>query len=148
MSVERIITSGTLSVVAAIAVSGGAAWSADLSSITRHIRLSQGSGLGGSGIPKEDIDGWVTSWEDPRTESKYEFRASFATPRLRDSEKARYVRAGSIPFRITGDLFENRIYRGKRTRRRATGTAQIVVLDADGKKVASQSISVAKLCPT
>jgi hypothetical protein len=138
----------TILLAAAVAVAASAASGADLSNFTKHLRLSKGSGLSGSGIPKEDIDSWVTSWEDPRTKSKYEFRASFATPRLRASQKARYVRAGTIPFHITGDLFENRIYRGRRTRRRATGTAQIVILDSDGKKIASQSISVAKLCPT
>ena len=138
----------TLAITAGLLVAGSLAWGVELSDITKIVRKSQGSGLSGSGIPKEDIDAWVTSWEDPRTDNTYSFRASFAAPRLRSSQKASYVRAGTIPFRITGDLFEYRVYRGKKTSRRMTGTAKIVVLDSDGKKVASQSISLAKLCPT
>jgi len=131
-----------------MAIAGSLAWGVELSDITKIVRRSQGSDLSGSGIPKEEIDAWETSWEDPRTENTYHFRAAFTAPRLRSSQKAAYVRAGTIPYRITGDLFEYRVYRGRKTSRRMTGTARIVILDSDGKKIASQSVSLAKLCPT
>ena len=133
----------------AVALLGGPVRAADLSAFTKNLRLSSDGDLSGSGIPQKDIDSWVTSWEDPESGSKAHFRASFGIDRAALRNKAKYVRSGTIPIRITGDVIETRVSHGRSTRRRITnGTATVVILDPDGKKIASQAISLSKLCPT
>ena len=100
-----------------------------------------------SGIPAEDIAAWVTSWEDSRSR-KYEFSASFASDPVKGKARAKYQESGAVPFRVTGDLLELKESRGRVLRKRQTGSAKIVILDRDGKKIISQSISLAKLCPS
>ncbi len=133
----------------AVALLGGPARGVDLSGLTKGLSLSTKADLSGSGIPQKDIDSWVTSWEDPESGSKAHFRASFGIDRVAIRNKSKYVRSGTIPIRITGDVIETRVSNGRSTRRRITnGTATVVILDPDGKKIASQAISLSKLCPT
>ena len=101
-----------------------------------------------SGIPAKDIEAWVTQWENPRSNRKYTFSASFGRARVTGRELEKYKKSGKVPFRVTGDLLELKESRGRVLRKRQTGTAKIVILDVDGKKIISQSISLAKLCPS
>jgi hypothetical protein len=100
------------------------------------------------GIPAKDIEAWVTSWEDTRSHRKYTFSAKFGPARVQGRELAKYRKSGKVPFRITSDLLELKESKGRVLRKRATGTAKIVIIDVDGKKIISKSISISKLCPS
>jgi hypothetical protein len=100
------------------------------------------------GIPAKDIEAWVTQWENPRSHRKYTFSASFGRASVKGRELAKYKKSGKIPFRVTSDLIELKESRGRVLRKRATGSAKIVIIDVDGKQIISKSISISKLCPS
>jgi hypothetical protein len=101
-----------------------------------------------SGIPDKDIAAWVTSWEDPKSHHKHTFSAAFGRARVTGRELAKYKKSGKVPFRVTGSLLKLKESRGRVLRQRETGSAKIVIIDVDGKKIISKSISLAKLCPS
>jgi hypothetical protein len=138
----------SLSVAMAVAVSSSAAWGADMSAFSKPTLTSTSSRFSASGFSDKEIAAWVTSWEDTRSHRKYEFRSAFRPMRVEERDKRKYQKSGEIPFRITAELTELKESKGRILRKRATGTARIAILDIEGKKVISKSMSLAKLCPS
>lgn len=99
-------------------------------------------------LSPESIARWVTSWEDPKFHKKYTFSTHFTSVHMRDHEKKKHKRNGTIPFRITGDLIQSKEKRGRMLHKRETGSVVIVIRAVDGKQILSKKVSLTKFCPS
>jgi hypothetical protein len=100
-----------------------------------------------SGLPVDQLNNLQTS--ATISGKSYSLTTYGARKNLKSSEKAKYVRANMIPFRVTFNLKETYINKNKRVSRTKTdGNANVLVLSPEGAIVAKTTMSLAKLCPT
>ncbi|MBT3192593.1 MAG: hypothetical protein HN341_08565 [Verrucomicrobia bacterium] len=142
MKTKPVLMATAIAVVTSCGLNGDVLAAAD------HVAVSQKLALNESGISDAEMAAWVTSWQNPKSSSKLEFRTSFGPARVMARDRQKYQRSGAVPFRVTGDLLELKKSGTRTLYKRQTGSAKLVILDSDGKKVLSKSISLAKLCPS
>ncbi len=99
----------------------------------------------------EQVAELKTEYFNEKSERTFKFTSGFAQLRL-DPKKAKskiskYKASGKVPIRITAELVEMRVYKGKNVSKRANGTARIYVLDTEGKIVLKKSMSLSVMCP-
>ncbi|MFU8780924.1 MAG: hypothetical protein ACNA71_07860 [Kiritimatiellia bacterium] len=118
--------------------------------------LAGGHTISGSGVQQteaapgtlttEQVDALVLN-RPANGDGTTRFRANAAQlTRLSPEQRQKHISAGTIPFRITADVYS--VAANGRGRTRINGDIQFYVLDADGNVVTSGKRSTKQMCPT
>ena len=119
---------------------------ADKSSDWGNKPKSKGSGT----LSDKEIGELQTQWRDDKTGANMVFRGSFGGGRVSSKDKAKYVKSGKIPVRITATLYEVKTDSSGKQKAslKTSGTAYFYVLDDKDEVVFKKSASMAKMCPS
>lgn len=94
-------------------------------------------------LTEDELSSMTTRWEDEAKVKRISLAAAVSSAK---GISAKYLKKGTIPFRITASLMETT--KGQRYGKRVTGTAHMYLQDAEGKVVLKKDVSLAKMCPS
>jgi len=94
-------------------------------------------------LTEEELSSMITRWEAPDGAKRLVLAASVSSAKGIDKK---YLKQGTIPFRITATLMETS--KGQSYGKRVTGTAHMYLQDTAGKVVLNKGVSLAKMCPS
>lgn len=97
-------------------------------------------------LTDEEIAKLQTDWSDPKTGAKAQFQASFTAVVPAPGEVKKYK--GKVPYRITCQVLDTKVVRGKPQTERLNGMCTLYLVDSEGKVAEKKTLNLDRMCPT